>query len=60
MASARISQLTCATGDGTQEAGPSMGSSVSARASAGTRGKNWGASATRGAEDLGYSHWGLF
>lgn len=60
MASARISQLTCAPGDGTQEAAPGTGSSVGARASAGTRGKNWGASVTRGTEDLGYSHWGLF
>lgn len=40
MASARISQLTRAPGDGTQEAAPGMGSSVGARASAGTRGKN--------------------
>lgn len=53
MASARISQLTCAPGDGTQEAAPSTGSSVGARASAGTRGKNWGASAPRGAKNSG-------
>lgn len=59
MASARISQLTCVPGDGTQEVAPSTGSSVDARASAGTRGKNWGASAPRGADNLGYSHWGL-
>jgi len=60
MASARISQLTCVPGDGTQELTHSTGSSVGARASAGARGGNWCALAPRGAENLGYGDWGLF